>query len=161
MTEENQSVPAAADPLLAALERFEATISARIITVLMELGLTLPQLRALHLIQQLGQASGRQLAHKLGISPASVVSLLDRLEQQGYIERLRDMEDRRIWWVRPTPHARETMGRLIEPRARVLAALAALPREDRERLVALLNILCDAMASASATRPMARSRKGL
>lgn len=158
MSGQERTASAAADPLLAALERFEAAVSARITAALLELGLTLPQLRAFYIVHQLGQASGRQLARKLGISPASVVPLVDRLAQQGYVERVRDTQDRRVWWVRPTPRGAALMCGLTEHRTRVLAALAALPHEDRQRLTALLNLLADLATQAPATARTDRSR---
>jgi MarR family transcriptional regulator, transcriptional regulator for hemolysin len=81
--------------------------------------------------------SQNELAALTEVAPISVARLIDRLEEQGLVERRADPEDRRIWRLRLTPAAapvlrdikryrarlHEVMTRGIDPK--VLSAMAA------------------------------------
>ncbi|MGH7692685.1 MAG: MarR family winged helix-turn-helix transcriptional regulator [Candidatus Dormibacteria bacterium] len=58
--------------------------------------LSVGQMHLLLVLQELGPATVGQLAEALGISPPSVSSALDRLEEHGLAARRRDREDRRM-----------------------------------------------------------------
>src|SRR5262245_56969022 len=138
-------------PVIEALHRFRAAIGQHLMAILLDLNLSLPQLRALKVIHDLGRASGRQLARELGVSPASVVPLCDRLQEQGYVERVRDTEDRRICWFRLTQAGTELMqGLSAIGRARIVPALAKLPPADRAFLARVLDTLTAAIRQESA-----------
>src|SRR6476469_8805457 len=64
--------------------------------------LTMPQVKTLLLIVTWGRASGSRLASALGAGLPSVTRLVDRLEDQGYVERATDEADRRVTYVVPT-----------------------------------------------------------
>lgn len=55
----------------------------------------------------------KELMEILLVSRQNLTLVLDRLERQGLIERLREGEDRRVRVVRLTPIGRETWGRMI------------------------------------------------
>jgi MarR family transcriptional regulator for hemolysin len=48
-------------------------------------------------------ASQRELAERMGIEPPTLVSQLDRLVADGYVERQRDVDDRRVIRISVTP----------------------------------------------------------
>ncbi|MGH7610695.1 MAG: MarR family winged helix-turn-helix transcriptional regulator [Candidatus Dormibacteria bacterium] len=58
--------------------------------------LTGHQVHLLMLLQERGPATAGQLAETLGISPPSISSALDRLEEHGLAVRERDLRDRRV-----------------------------------------------------------------
>jgi DNA-binding MarR family transcriptional regulator len=60
---------------------------------------------ALDLLEQHGPLGAAELAGRLGIRPASVTVLIDRLERAGHVERLRDHPDRRRITIAATPAA--------------------------------------------------------
>jgi len=64
-----------------------------------------------------GQTSPKGIADALGLTQGTVTSALDKLEEQGLVERTRSEEDRRVVHVTLTPSADEMMGR-VEARAR-------------------------------------------
>src|ERR671923_1210960 len=92
-------------PAVAALKRLVAALSADLMDVFSRLNVTIPQLRVLHIIRKEERVSGRQLARELDVSPGAVVQLCDRLQEQGYVERVPDTGDRRVTWFQLTDSA--------------------------------------------------------
>lgn len=74
------------------------------------------------------------------VSPGpDVTRLLDRLEQRGLVERLRDAGDRRVVRARITPKGLNLLAELDEPVGRILGhLLGALGKERLRTLVKLL-----------------------
>jgi DNA-binding MarR family transcriptional regulator len=106
------------------------------------------QVHVLHAVRRLGRVSGRQLASELGVSPAAVVPVCDRLAQQGWIERARDENDRRIIWLQLTPSGLELVdGFAGRGKARLTSALLRMTEEDRAGLVRSLEALAMALES--------------
>jgi len=59
-------------------------------------GLTTPQLMLLQAIRSLGAVAIARLAEAVSLSQATVTTIIDRLEQRGYVERRRSAEDKRV-----------------------------------------------------------------
>jgi MarR family transcriptional regulator for hemolysin len=70
--------------------------------------------------------SQRELAHRLNIEGPTLVRHLDRMEQDGLVERCRDGEDRRVMRVRLTPAGRRRHAELAKVAAGVDEQLRAL-----------------------------------
>jgi len=49
----------------------------------------------------------------LGVTPASVVKVCDRLQARGYVEQVRDMGDRRVLWFQLTKTGPELFEGLV------------------------------------------------
>lgn len=73
----------------------------------------------LHLGRAEGPLAQVELADAIGITPPSLVKLLDRLQEDGWIERLPEPQDRRAKRVGLTPKAQNMVQR-IEDEALVL-----------------------------------------
>src|SRR5436305_6325036 len=101
----------ALEPLMSAFRRFRASAfgGAMNLEFFVRNNLTIAQMRAMHAIGQAGRLSGRQLARGLHVSPAAVVPLCDRLERDGYVNRVPDTADRRITWFELSEHGRKTI----------------------------------------------------
>src|SRR5437867_3648232 len=90
---------------------------------------------AIELAQE-GQATIRQLAARLGVTPAAISLLVDRMVEHGWVERERDEQDRRVVWVRLTPLAQSIAEALLRvQRAQVMTFLAEVPEHEREPFV--------------------------
>ena len=115
-----------------------------------DLGLTLSQLRVLHLLRDHPTSCGH-LAEHLGITASTATALIDRLVRRGLIERRPHPGDRRV-----TELALSEAGRsLIDAAAarkggEVRAAVEELTPSDREHLAELLDHLATRIQSAEA-----------
>jgi|GEM_PF-103524 DNA-binding MarR family transcriptional regulator len=91
-------------------------------------GITGPQLWAIKMIAESSPVQVSELAHKMYLHPATVVGILNRLEEQGLVLRTRTREDRRIVDVNLTPEGKALVVRAPEVAQGLLAAgLEVLP----------------------------------
>jgi DNA-binding MarR family transcriptional regulator len=73
---------------------FHATMASR-------LGLHPTDYKALGILDRLGPLSAGDIARHSGLATASVTNLIDRLEEKGFVRRVRDDSDRRRVLVEP------------------------------------------------------------
>lgn len=98
------------------------------------------QLRALTVLDHLGQANLGELADGMGVTPSTTSRLVDRLVVAGLVERATAEHSRREIALRLTPEGCTTLQRYDDLRLAALhRLLAALP--DQERQVALRGLL--------------------
>jgi len=83
------------EELLVALRRIIRAIDLRSKQLSREVGLTGPQLLVLQNIGAQPNIMVRQIAENINLSPATVTSILDRLEARGLVNRVRSTEDKR------------------------------------------------------------------
>lgn len=60
-----------------------------------ESGLTAPQLILMRSIRELGDVTIKQLSSHTNMSQATATTILDRLERNGYVQRVRSVADKR------------------------------------------------------------------
>jgi DNA-binding MarR family transcriptional regulator len=102
----------------------------------------------------------RELTRLMASDPNTVAALLDRMEHAGLVTREPHAEDRRAHRLSLQPQGRAAY-RLLRRKARELQAemLDALPEEQRERFLALLDLVanrCQALAQQAAESESAR-----
>ena len=95
-------------------------------------GITLTQLSVLRQLRGGPQTVGR-LGAEVGLAPASVTRLVDRLEKRGLVARSRDPEDRRRVDVRLTSQGERVLGesKVFKGSDMHLAVEAMSPEERR------------------------------
>ena len=59
-------------------------------------GLTIPQVMVLRAIKKLGDVTVKKVSQDVSLSQATVTTILNRLEERGFIERVRSLADKRI-----------------------------------------------------------------
>ena len=64
-----------------------------------KLRLTTPQLKSLLYVTRHGKVNLSGLASGIGVTPANVTGIVDRLVQQGLLTRTSDSDDRRVLWL--------------------------------------------------------------
>ncbi|GAV22732.1 MarR family winged helix-turn-helix transcriptional regulator [Carboxydothermus pertinax] len=80
------------------------------------------------------------LGARLQITPAAVTHMLNSLEEGGYIERVRDLKDRRIVLVKPSKKGQEILEQgKKEFFERFYGLVGFLGEEDSRELIKLLN----------------------
>ncbi|MBT4882433.1 MAG: MarR family transcriptional regulator, partial [Glaciecola sp.] len=83
------------EELLVALRKVIRAIDIRSKELSRDVGLTGPQLIVL---QQVGKNPGvmvKEIAQNITLSPATVTSILDRMESRGHVNRVRSTQDKR------------------------------------------------------------------
>jgi len=69
---------------------------------LVRLGISMTQLHVMHLLDRHGELPMSRLAEMLDVSLSAATGLVDRVEERGFVERIRVPNDRRIVLVRIT-----------------------------------------------------------
>jgi MarR family transcriptional regulator for hemolysin len=99
-----------------------------------------------------------ELASRMMIEPPTLVGLLDRMEQQGWIERVGYPGDRRKKLVRVAPAAEAVWETMVDALLRVREqATAQLPPEQVELLKEILRTMHESLTQATSTSTAARS----
>jgi len=76
---------------------------------LVRLGISMSQLHVMHLLERHGELAMSRLADMLDVSFSAATGLVDRIEERGFVERIRVPEDRRVVLVRITPAGRQML----------------------------------------------------
>jgi MarR family transcriptional regulator, lower aerobic nicotinate degradation pathway regulator len=84
--------------------------------------------------------SQKQISDRLGLDPSDLVSVIDVLEEAGFVLRVRDQDDRRRYALTLTPAGRGALSRL-EALAAVVQdeMLAPLDADDRAMFLRLVH----------------------
>jgi len=116
----------------------------------MDVELTMPQFRALVMLRRWGPQNGRELARRLHVTPGTLVPLVDRLEEQGYLRRVPDQDDRRLTWLELTPKTDRLFRRLWGMgAARIATAIGQLVPRDRAELRRILTQVAEHLEAAT------------
>jgi DNA-binding MarR family transcriptional regulator len=109
-----------------------------------ESGLSMSQIGALFQVHRRGTCGVSDIGDGLGITSAAASQMLDRMVQQGLIERSEDPHDRRVKQIILTEKGREILLESIHARQGWLDDLAAMmtPKEQ-EQIVAALRIMIE------------------
>ncbi|WP_253798590.1 MarR family winged helix-turn-helix transcriptional regulator [Rhodovulum sp. P5] len=102
-------------------------------------GLTPVQIRVLQVVAETGKSTPKAIAARMGVSQATITTLIDRLVAKGLVERQRSDTDRRQTNILITPAGRQAIDRAPDPlHDRYVAAFEALPDWEQAMLVAAL-----------------------
>lgn len=101
--------------------------------------LTFGQFAVLRMLFQHGPMAMGTIAESLGISLAGATGIIDRLVNQGVVDRTRSREDRRVVWIDLSSEGRERMvGLQGERHQKMRDLLKPLQADEIETLVGLL-----------------------
>ncbi len=82
--------------VMKSIRRIVRAIDMRSKKVARETGLTIPQIVVLHAVKERGMVTTAALSKHADLSPATTVTILDKLESRGLVTRERSATDRRI-----------------------------------------------------------------
>jgi DNA-binding MarR family transcriptional regulator len=112
----------------------------------MELDLTIAQLKSLVFISHEGSTNPKNLAMALGVTPSNVTGIVDRLIEQGLVNRREDPQDRRMLRLRSTEKGEALLTGLREKAiAGLSSVLAKMSSEELSVLVTGLSSFAHAI----------------
>ncbi|RXS72653.1 MarR family transcriptional regulator [Streptomyces sp. TM32] len=107
--------------------------------------LTLPQLRALVVLESQGPVKLASLAGALGVNPSTAMRMVDRLEAAGSVTRQANPGNRREVVLSLTEPGRALVEEVLAARHTEIAAIVSrLPAGERAGLIGSLRALTDA-----------------
>ena len=119
-------------------------------TALARLGLTMKGYASLATLESVGSVSQQKLSRLIGMDPATMVDVIDSLEESGHLSRVRNPEDRREYSLRVTPKGRRLFGRAEAAIAEAeTVTLGGMKAEDRRALMHLLGRIAGARADGT------------
>jgi len=118
---------------------------------LLQVNLTMQQLKVLLILSTGGSRSSQELTRVLGVGSATVTGLVDRLVAQGLVARREDPQDRRVRLVEPTERGRELIANLEEAGSvHMRGLLDTLDGDDLTALERIIHRLTEAASAATA-----------
>ncbi len=137
-----------------AYERFHQRMVALNTPDLVDMSLTLAQLKAIYVVAAAGPLSMGALSERLGLALSTTSGTVDRLVRRGLLQRAEDPTDRRQVIVRATGDALEQIEHMSEiGRARMRDLLLRLPSDtDVETIERAISLLTDAVADPTEER---------
>jgi len=119
-----------------AIRRIVRAIDLRSREVARASGLTIPQIVVLQGVHDLGEVTTKALSDHADLSSATVVTILDKLEEKKLVERYRSPTDRRIVHTKLTAAGTTAVASLPGLlHDEFEAKFATLPPKERQRLV--------------------------
>lgn len=114
------------------------------------IGASVARLRALRMLAREGvPVRMRELSEMLGVAARTTTTIVDSLEQDGLVERVRDADDRRAFQLTLTDagQAHYAQAEAVDTRA-LAEATGTLTAQEREQLRALLGKIREAIEQA-------------
>ncbi|UVI28223.1 MarR family winged helix-turn-helix transcriptional regulator [Paenibacillus spongiae] len=107
-----------------------------VITQQLEEGLTGPQCYILKLIMEKGHATTSQLAERMEVKPSAITVMIERLVQNGFVERNPDANDRRVIQLQLTESGKHAIFKVRQQYHSILSRLFhESDIEDREAFI--------------------------
>jgi MarR family transcriptional regulator, organic hydroperoxide resistance regulator len=110
--------------------------------ILSNFDITPPQLEALLVLREFGELTMGELCQKMYLACSTATDLIDRMERNELIERVRDTADRRVIRLKVLQKGSTVIDEVLDARRAYLAAiLVELDVADKERLIQALEQL--------------------
>jgi DNA-binding MarR family transcriptional regulator len=127
---------------------------------LADVGMTLQQIAALHVLRYEGALSVTTLTERLGLSLSATSHLVQRLVEQGLVTRIEDASDRRQKVIELTPAGKKMVEKMMQSRLDELrTSVRHLSDTVRSELAPVLRHVVDEL-STTAAEAFADSMKG-
>src|SRR5690606_28701023 len=105
---------------------------------------------AMQVLKAHGEMTARQIARSMNLTQATVTSLLDRLQERGWIARRRGEQDRRRVHVQLTEAGQRQLARTPESlQERFIAAFGALQSWEQSAILAALQRVAHMLDAAA------------
>lgn len=107
--------------------------------ILVHFHITPPQFEALFLLREHGNLTIGELSNKMFLAYSTTTDLVDRMERNGLVERIRDTVDRRVVRLRIRERGVQMIEEVLKARRAYLRQV--LERMDPSRIPALAEVL--------------------
>jgi len=115
---------------------------------------SMSQMHVLWLLQHHGELSMSRLAELLGVSLSNATGIIDRMEDHGFIERVRVPDDRRVVLVRPGAAGLRALSETESTkRERMRSVLGHIPVSERPVVLAAIRTLRRALSAELESSP--------
>jgi len=121
--------------------RIHHKVQRREIAHLAEHDLTLPQFDVLAQLQREEGITQQLLADRLLVTKGNVCGLMDRMVEQGLVERRADPDDRRAYMLHLTPKGKALIQEALPAQSRVIAEQVGRLAPEKQK--ALLDLLAE------------------
>jgi MarR family transcriptional regulator, organic hydroperoxide resistance regulator len=102
--------------------------------------LTGPQLTVVKILESIGDLSLSELSDKIRAQNSTVTGIIDRMEREGLVQRVRSTEDRRVVHIRLTDKGAKLAREIpIEPMEIFRSALESLTAQEMRDLMKILS----------------------
>lgn len=91
--------------------------------ILVDFGITTPQFNALLTLHDNPNITMGELCEKLFLACSTATDLIDRMEKNGFLERNRDPQDRRVIRLAISPKGQQVISEVITARRRYVASI--------------------------------------
>ena len=129
--------------VLTALRRIVHGVDLQARRLLLECGVTGPQLMCLHTLVEEGLLTSKDLAERVHIHPCVLVGIVDQLEEKGLLERRRDRQDRRSVSLKMTERGLVFVRQPSPLQATLMAKLKRMKPEDQMRVAIAMEEVVD------------------
>jgi DNA-binding MarR family transcriptional regulator len=148
--------------ILRSLRRIMRAVDVQSRRLAAEYSITGPQVICLQTVHEDGPMTVTAMAKLVHLSTSTVVGIIDRLEQRGWVQRERSTKDRRQILIHVTDEGRALLASVPSPlQERLAGGLAELPEKEQvdlakavERIVELLEVPDFGAAPLLETRPI-------
>lgn len=139
--------------VLAAIRRIVHAVDSHSKDLERALGITLPQLVVLRAIRMLGEVTTGKISAAASLSPATVTTILDKLEARGLVVRYRNAEDRRVVHSKLTERGAQMLdGAPPFLHERFVSGFAKIDSARQAALIGALEQVADIMGAPAAGR---------
>lgn len=118
---------------------------------IVHLGLTPAEARTLSLVARCGPMRQSELAERIGVEAMTLSASLDRLEEQGLVQRMPDPSDRRAKLANITETARPVLDKIVQASAEMRTDMTS--GIDDENVEQFRNMLATIRTNLVAMRP--------
>jgi len=117
------------------LVRAAQSVTGRVESSFSEIGLSVSQFGTLEALYHLGPLYQKDLASKILKSTGNITMVVDNLEKQGLVERIRDEQDRRHYSVRITAKGSALITSFFPGHVRrIVKEMSVLTKEEQDEL---------------------------
>lgn len=114
--------------------------------ILNDFEITPPQFNALLLLSERGDMTIGELGNKMYLASSTATDLIDRMERNMLVERVRDENDRRVVRLHMTEKGKQMILEVLESRKRYLDNLLLhVEQDDQEKLASSLSKIYELM----------------